>query len=160
MLYLSIWTAMPSPMSNWFHHFFLGQISGSPKPSSFPNLPDISPKKVSSSHNVYVSPLRQTKVFSLSVLRHFIWLFAPHLVLSIPNDISIAYTCLKFYNTVTTTTTTKPFLVTSELGRPEMKPIKSHNSECVMQMITTILVGHSLHQLHAIKWWGQFLRCR
>jgi len=43
--------------------FYLGQISGSPKPSPFPNLPDMSPKKVSSSHNVYVSPLRQTKVF-------------------------------------------------------------------------------------------------
>ncbi|CAO2144326.1 unnamed protein product [Urochloa humidicola] len=38
------------------------QISGSPKPSPFPNLPDMSPKKVSSSHNVYVSPLRQTKM--------------------------------------------------------------------------------------------------
>ncbi|KAF8694203.1 hypothetical protein HU200_038330 [Digitaria exilis] len=38
------------------------QIAGSPKPSSFPNLPDISPKKVSSKHNIYVSPLRQTKM--------------------------------------------------------------------------------------------------
>ncbi|KAM0856752.1 hypothetical protein ACQ4PT_048910 [Festuca glaucescens] len=37
------------------------QIPGSPKPSPFSNLPDMSPKKVSSSHNVYVSPLRQTK---------------------------------------------------------------------------------------------------
>uniref|UniRef100_A0ACD5WYE8 Uncharacterized protein n=2 Tax=Avena sativa TaxID=4498 RepID=A0ACD5WYE8_AVESA len=37
------------------------QILGSPKPSPFSNLPDMSPKKVSSSHNVYVSPLRQTK---------------------------------------------------------------------------------------------------
>ncbi|XP_066337130.1 retinoblastoma-related protein 1-like isoform X3 [Miscanthus floridulus] len=39
-----------------------GQIPGSPKPSPFPNLPDLSPKKVSASHNVYVSPLRQTKM--------------------------------------------------------------------------------------------------
>ncbi|XP_029122241.1 retinoblastoma-related protein isoform X2 [Elaeis guineensis] len=34
---------------------------GSPKLSSFPNLPDMSPKKVSAAHNVYVSPLRQSK---------------------------------------------------------------------------------------------------
>lgn len=39
-----------------------GQVPGSPKLSSFPNLPDMSPKKVSAAHNVYVSPLRQTKV--------------------------------------------------------------------------------------------------
>ncbi|XP_015698098.1 retinoblastoma-related protein 2 isoform X2 [Oryza brachyantha] len=38
------------------------QLPGSPKPSPFSNLPDMSPKKVSSSHNVYVSPLRQTKM--------------------------------------------------------------------------------------------------
>ncbi|XP_044981404.1 retinoblastoma-related protein 2-like isoform X3 [Hordeum vulgare subsp. vulgare] len=38
-----------------------GQIPGSPKSSPFSNLPDMSPKKVSSSHNVYISPLRQTK---------------------------------------------------------------------------------------------------
>ncbi|CAM0873627.1 unnamed protein product [Alopecurus aequalis] len=42
------------------------QIPGSPKPSPFSNLPDMSPKKVSSSHNVYVSPLRQTKDALLS----------------------------------------------------------------------------------------------
>ncbi|XP_066339583.1 retinoblastoma-related protein 1-like isoform X2 [Miscanthus floridulus] len=43
-----------------------GQIPGSPKPSPLPNnLPDMSPKKVSASHNVYVSPLRQTKMDSL-----------------------------------------------------------------------------------------------
>ncbi|KAG8089914.1 hypothetical protein GUJ93_ZPchr0011g27799 [Zizania palustris] len=41
------------------------QIPGSPKPSPFSNLPDMSPKKVSSSHNVYVSPLRQTKMDAL-----------------------------------------------------------------------------------------------
>ncbi|XBH55999.1 hypothetical protein VPH35_077936 [Triticum aestivum] len=38
-----------------------GQIPGSPKSPPFSNLPDMSPKKVSSSHNVYISPLRQTK---------------------------------------------------------------------------------------------------
>ncbi|XP_062183024.1 retinoblastoma-related protein 1-like [Phragmites australis] len=42
-----------------------GQIPGSPKPSPFSNLPDMSPKKVSASHNVYVSPLRQTKMDAL-----------------------------------------------------------------------------------------------
>lgn len=41
------------------------QIPGSPKSSPFSNLPDMSPKKVSSSHNVYVSPLRQTKMDAL-----------------------------------------------------------------------------------------------
>ncbi|TVU24646.1 hypothetical protein EJB05_27095 [Eragrostis curvula] len=41
------------------------QIPGSPKPSPFSNLPDMSPKKVSSSHNIYVSPLRQTKMDAL-----------------------------------------------------------------------------------------------
>jgi len=39
-----------------------GQIPGSPKPSPLPNLPDLSPKKVSASHNVYVSPLQQAKM--------------------------------------------------------------------------------------------------
>ncbi|XP_008797098.2 retinoblastoma-related protein-like isoform X2 [Phoenix dactylifera] len=38
---------------------------GSPKLSSFPNLPDMSPKKVSATHNVYVSPLRQSKMDAL-----------------------------------------------------------------------------------------------
>ncbi|CAD5177634.1 unnamed protein product [Musa acuminata subsp. malaccensis] len=41
------------------------QVPGSPKLSSFPNLPDMSPKKVSAAHNVYVSPLRQTKMDAL-----------------------------------------------------------------------------------------------
>ncbi|KAL6654159.1 hypothetical protein ACP70R_007624 [Stipagrostis hirtigluma subsp. patula] len=41
------------------------QVPGSPKPSPFSNLPDMSPKKVSSSHNVFVSPLRQTKMDAL-----------------------------------------------------------------------------------------------
>lgn len=38
------------------------QCPGSPKISSFPTLPDMSPKKVSASHNVYVSPLRSSKM--------------------------------------------------------------------------------------------------
>ncbi|THU68115.1 hypothetical protein C4D60_Mb08t00490 [Musa balbisiana] len=37
------------------------QIPGSPRIPPFPNLPDMSPKKVSAVHNVYVSPLRSTK---------------------------------------------------------------------------------------------------
>lgn len=41
-----------------------GQIPGSPRISSFPHLPDMSPKKVSAGHNVYVSPLRSSKVCS------------------------------------------------------------------------------------------------
>lgn len=40
----------------------LAQCPGSPKISSFPTLPDMSPKKVSATHNVYVSPLRSSKV--------------------------------------------------------------------------------------------------
>lgn len=42
-----------------------GQIPGSPRLHPFPTLPDMSPKKVSASHNVYVSPLRQSKKDSL-----------------------------------------------------------------------------------------------
>ncbi|KAA0034774.1 hypothetical protein IC582_022652 [Cucumis melo] len=38
---------------------------GSPKLSPFPSLPDMSPKKVSSAHNVYVSPLRSSKMDAL-----------------------------------------------------------------------------------------------
>ncbi|CAI9093324.1 OLC1v1028798C2 [Oldenlandia corymbosa var. corymbosa] len=38
-----------------------GQCPTSPKASSFPSLPDMSPKKVSAVHNVYVSPLRSSK---------------------------------------------------------------------------------------------------
>ncbi|WOL03887.1 retinoblastoma-related protein [Canna indica] len=41
------------------------QIPGSPRLSSFPNLPDMSPKKVSAVHNVYVSPLRSSKMDAL-----------------------------------------------------------------------------------------------
>ncbi|XP_015894766.1 retinoblastoma-related protein isoform X1 [Ziziphus jujuba] len=37
----------------------------SPKVSSFPSLPDMSPKKVSATHNVYVSPLRTSKMDAL-----------------------------------------------------------------------------------------------
>ncbi|KAJ1413475.1 Retinoblastoma-associated protein, B-box [Sesbania bispinosa] len=43
----------------------LVQCPGSPKISPFPNLPDMSPKKVSATHNVYVSPLRSSKMDAL-----------------------------------------------------------------------------------------------
>ncbi|OIT07525.1 PREDICTED: retinoblastoma-related protein 1 isoform X1 [Nicotiana attenuata] len=42
-----------------------GQGPASPKPSPFPKLPDMSPKKVSAVHNVYVSPLRASKMDAL-----------------------------------------------------------------------------------------------
>ncbi|KAK9156272.1 hypothetical protein Sjap_003752 [Stephania japonica] len=38
-----------------------GPCPGSPRVSSFPSVPDMSPKKVSAVHNVYVSPLRSSK---------------------------------------------------------------------------------------------------
>ncbi|XP_078175656.1 retinoblastoma-related 1 isoform X1 [Carex rostrata] len=41
------------------------QLPGSPRVSNFPNIPDMSPKKVSASHNIYVSPLRSSKMDSL-----------------------------------------------------------------------------------------------
>ncbi|KAM6582872.1 hypothetical protein CsatB_009874 [Cannabis sativa] len=41
------------------------QCPESPKVSPFPSLPDMSPKKVSASHNVYVSPLRSSKMDAL-----------------------------------------------------------------------------------------------
>ncbi|KAM7264102.1 hypothetical protein ACFE04_001785 [Oxalis oulophora] len=41
------------------------QCMGSPKVSTFPSLPDMSPKKVSATHNVYVSPLRTSKMDAL-----------------------------------------------------------------------------------------------
>ncbi|CAN1344804.1 Retinoblastoma-related protein [Linum perenne] len=43
----------------------LGQCPASPKVSTFPTLPDLSPKKVSAVHNVYVSPLRSSKMDAL-----------------------------------------------------------------------------------------------
>ncbi|KAK4402561.1 Retinoblastoma-related protein [Sesamum angolense] len=42
-----------------------GPSPASPKPSPFPSLPDMSPKKVSAAHNVYVSPLRSSKMDAL-----------------------------------------------------------------------------------------------
>ncbi|CAI0474182.1 unnamed protein product [Linum tenue] len=42
-----------------------GQCPASPKVSPFPSLPDMSPKKISAVHNVYVSPLRTSKVDAL-----------------------------------------------------------------------------------------------
>ncbi|CAA6659647.1 unnamed protein product [Spirodela intermedia] len=41
------------------------QSPSSPRVSTFPSLPDMSPKKVSGTHNVYVSPLRPSKMDSL-----------------------------------------------------------------------------------------------
>ncbi|MED6145195.1 Retinoblastoma- protein 1 [Stylosanthes scabra] len=41
------------------------QCPGSPKISPFPSLPDMSPKKVSATRNVYVSPLRSSKMDAL-----------------------------------------------------------------------------------------------
>ncbi|KAL8138094.1 hypothetical protein V2J09_004095 [Rumex salicifolius] len=41
------------------------QCLGSPKLSPFASLPDMSPKKVSTTHNVYVSPLRSSKMDAL-----------------------------------------------------------------------------------------------
>ncbi|PKA54811.1 Retinoblastoma-related protein [Apostasia shenzhenica] len=40
-------------------------IPESPRLTRFPNLPDMSPKKVSAAHNVYVSPLRSSKMDAL-----------------------------------------------------------------------------------------------
>ncbi|KZV57487.1 hypothetical protein F511_35212 [Dorcoceras hygrometricum] len=42
-----------------------GPCPASPKPSPFPSIPDMSPRKVSSTHNVYVSPLRSSKMDAL-----------------------------------------------------------------------------------------------
>lgn len=42
-----------------------GPCPASPKTSPFPSLPDMSPKKVSAVHNVYVSPLRSSKMDAL-----------------------------------------------------------------------------------------------
>ncbi|KAM7268912.1 hypothetical protein ACFE04_011078 [Oxalis oulophora] len=41
------------------------QCPGSPKVLTFPSLPDMSPKKVSATRNVYVSPLRTSKMDAL-----------------------------------------------------------------------------------------------
>ncbi|KAK1259915.1 Retinoblastoma-related protein [Acorus gramineus] len=38
-----------------------GQCPGTPRACPFPSLPDMSPKKVSAGHNIYVSPLRSSK---------------------------------------------------------------------------------------------------
>ncbi|CAA0830033.1 Retinoblastoma-related protein 1 [Striga hermonthica] len=42
-----------------------GACPASPRTSLFPSLPDMSPKKVSAAHNVYVSPLRSSKMDAL-----------------------------------------------------------------------------------------------
>ncbi|XP_074273399.1 retinoblastoma-related protein-like isoform X1 [Silene latifolia] len=41
------------------------QGPASPKMSAFPSLPDMSPKKISTVHNIYVSPLRSSKMDAL-----------------------------------------------------------------------------------------------
>ncbi|KAF5940527.1 hypothetical protein HYC85_021694 [Camellia sinensis] len=46
-----------------------GQCPGSPKISPFPSLPDMSLKKVSAMHNVYVSPLRSSKSLIITSLQ-------------------------------------------------------------------------------------------
>ncbi|KAF8653854.1 hypothetical protein HU200_061983 [Digitaria exilis] len=43
----------------------VGPCPESPRLAPFPNLPDMSPKKVSATHNVYVSPLRSSKMDTL-----------------------------------------------------------------------------------------------
>lgn len=43
-----------------------GPTPASPRPSPFVNLPDLSPKKISTMHNIYVSPLRSSKMESLN----------------------------------------------------------------------------------------------
>ncbi|XP_007010834.2 PREDICTED: retinoblastoma-related protein [Theobroma cacao] len=50
------------PEANNSNH---GPCPGSPKVAPFPSLPDMSPKKVSATHNVYVSPLRTSKMDAL-----------------------------------------------------------------------------------------------
>lgn len=54
----------------------------SPKTSPFPSLPDMSPKKVSATRNVYVSPLRSSKVsvFLFLELVNLILLLSPSIL--------------------------------------------------------------------------------
>ncbi|KAI4323576.1 hypothetical protein L6164_023171 [Bauhinia variegata] len=54
-----------SPEVNNKNDGHVAQCPGSPKISPFPSLPDMSPKKVSAVHNVYVSPLRSSKMDAL-----------------------------------------------------------------------------------------------
>ncbi|KDO44613.1 hypothetical protein CISIN_1g0017012mg, partial [Citrus sinensis] len=54
-------TAMKTNRVSEVNHNNDGPCPGSPKVSVFPALPDMSPKKVSATHNVYVSPLRTSK---------------------------------------------------------------------------------------------------
>nr|GMD68799.1 retinoblastoma-related protein isoform X1 [Ipomoea batatas] len=59
-----------------------GQCPMSPKTSPFPSLPDMSPKKVSATRNVYVSPLRSSKVsvFLFLELVNLILLLSPSIL--------------------------------------------------------------------------------
>ncbi|MCL7049838.1 hypothetical protein MKW94_010697, partial [Papaver nudicaule] len=47
------------------NHNIDGECPGSPTPPPFPSLPGVSPKKLSATHNVYVSPLRSSKMDAL-----------------------------------------------------------------------------------------------
>lgn len=58
-------TAMKTNRVSEVNHSNDGPCPGSPKVSVFPALPDMSPKKVSATHNVYVSPLRTSKMDAL-----------------------------------------------------------------------------------------------
>lgn len=58
-------TAMKTNRVSEVNHNNDGPCPGSPKVSVFPALPDMSPKKVSATHNVYVSPLRTSKMDAL-----------------------------------------------------------------------------------------------
>lgn len=65
--FYTCFSVMQLQQSDYFYPSFhfpghLAQCPGSPKISTFPSLPDMSPKKVSAVHNVYVSPLRSSKV--------------------------------------------------------------------------------------------------
>ncbi|KAH9571413.1 hypothetical protein CY35_02G093600 [Sphagnum magellanicum] len=64
---LQIGTSGGTPASGNTHgsdegDYHNGDSPASPEPPAFPVLPDLSPKKVSAMHNVYVSPLRAIKV--------------------------------------------------------------------------------------------------
>ncbi|GAB4860659.1 Retinoblastoma- protein 1 [Ancistrocladus abbreviatus] len=61
----AVTTAKTTNQTTEVDHNNEAQCPGSPKVSLFPSLPDMSPKKVSSIHNVYVSPLRSSKMDAL-----------------------------------------------------------------------------------------------
>ncbi|THG20887.1 hypothetical protein TEA_010088 [Camellia sinensis var. sinensis] len=59
------WLIMLTCLDQTGYDYFPGQCPRSPKISPFPSLPDMSPKKVSAMRNVYVSPLRSSKMDAL-----------------------------------------------------------------------------------------------